>query len=195
MVTETINNNILREKQKLREEILKKLRSQDREELFKKSLLIEEKLFELEEFKKARCVIFYVSFGGEVHTHRMIDESIQMGKLVGVPCVIEGKEDLVISLITDRTRQLERGPLGIKQPKVGEIKPIQYEDMDLVVVPGVAFDANNNRLGRGKGYYDRFLKKLSHKTTTAGLCFDFQITESVPALPDDIPVRMLLSNA
>jgi 5-formyltetrahydrofolate cyclo-ligase len=157
---ETVSREILREKQRLREEILKKLKSQDKEELFAKSLAIEQKLFELEEFKKARCVIFYVSFGGEVYTHRMIDESMEMGKLVGVPCVIEGKEDLVLSLITDRARQLERGPLGVKQPRVGEIKPIQYEEMDLVVAPGVAFDKNRNRLGRGKGYYDRFLKKL-----------------------------------
>jgi 5-formyltetrahydrofolate cyclo-ligase len=158
----------------------------------------------LEEFKKARCVVAYVSMADEVDTHRIIDESIRMKKKVGVPVVVgaergaasrgRDKKGLIISQITDRIRQLEIGPYGIDQPKGDDIKPIPFKDMDLVLVPGVAFDKKGNRLGRGKGYYDRFLKKLPKKALTIGLCFDFQLTESTPTLAHDIPVRMLLHN-
>ena len=144
-------------------------------------------------------MIFYVSMPEEVNTHGMIDETIRMGKTVGVPVVVSarggGKKELAISQITDRKIQLENGPYGISQPKAAEIKPIACGDMDLILVPGVAFDKNGNRLGRGKGYYDRFLKELPKRAFTIGLCFDFQVVEFIPKLPHDIPVKKLLSNA
>lgn len=192
------NSKILSYKWELRKEILNSLKSQNDAEKLKKSLVIKNKLFELEGFIKTRCVVAYVSMSEEVDTHQIIDESIRMGKTVGVPVMVssgkKGKKDLIISQITDRIRQLEIGPYGINEPKANEIRPIPYENMDVVLVPGVGFDKNGNRLGRGKGYYDRFLKKLPKNALTIGLCFDFQIQESVPTLPHDMPVRMLLSN-
>lgn len=192
------NSKILLYKGELRKEILNRLKSQSSAEKLRKSLIIKNKLFELEEFIKAGCVVAYVSMLEEVDTHRIIDESITMGKVVGVPLAVsagkKGKKELIISQVTDRIRQLEIGPYGISEPKANEIRPIPYEDMDLVLVPGLGFDKDGNRLGRGKGYYDRFLKKLPKNALTIGLCFDFQIQESVPTLPHDIPVHMLLSN-
>lgn len=189
------SSKILSEKRKIRKEILEKLKSQNKEKVLEKSAVVKKRLFESEEFKKAGCVVFYVSMANEVSTHEMIDESIQMGKVIGVPVVIKGEKDLTISQISDRIRELENGPYGLSQPKAAEIKPISYDDMDLVLVPGVAFDKDNNRLGRGKGYYDRFLTKLPKHAITIGVCFDFQVIESVPRLPHDIPVRMFLTNS
>lgn len=188
------NSKILLEKRKIRKEILAKLKSQTKEEILKKSEVIKKRLFELEEFKKARCVVFYVSMPTEVNTHQMIDESIQMGKSVGVPVVVKGKRDLIISQISDREKELKKGPLGIRQPKREFVRPVSFKDIDLILVPGLAFDKNGNRLGRGKGFYDRFLKKLPKRVLTIGLCFDFQIVESIPTLPHDIPIQMLLSS-
>jgi 5-formyltetrahydrofolate cyclo-ligase len=148
----------------------------------------------LKEFKKARCVIAYVSLPDEVDTHKLIDESIRMGKMVGVPVVEKGKKRLIISQISDRMKQLEVGPYGLNQPKKAEIRPIPYRQMELILVPGLAFDESGNRLGRGKGYYDRFLRRLPKHALTIGLCFDCQITESVPAVSHDIPVRKLITN-
>lgn len=181
-------------KQKLRKEILEKLKSQSKEQILKKSRVIKDKLFGLEDFKRAKCVIAYVSQSEEVDTHMLIDESIRMGKIVGVPVVERGKRELIISQISDRVRQLEIGPYGLSQPKRDEIRPISFGEMELILVPGLAFDERGNRLGRGKGYYDRFLKKLPKAALTVGLCFDFQKMESVPALPHDIPVRKLISS-
>ena len=186
---------ILLSKGKTRKEIAGKLISQDKEQILNKSAVVKKKLFELEEFKKAKCVIFYASMATEVNTHEMIDESIKMGKVVGVPAVFKGEKDLIISQIMDRTKQFENGPYGISQPTKESVKPIPYDKIDLLLVPGIAFDKNGNRLGRGKGYYDRLLEKLPTPTVTIGLCFDFQVVKSIPKLPHDIPVKMLLSDA
>lgn len=186
--------SIQKNKEKARKEILKKLRSQTREEILQKSEIIKKKLFELAEFKKARCVVYFLSMDFEVDTHRMVDESIQMGKIVGVPVVVKGEKELIISRINDRTTQLEEGPYGLKQPKAEDVMPISPAEIDLVLVPGLVFDRDGNRLGRGKGYYDRFLEKLPKCARTIGLVFDFQVAEAVPVLPHDIPVHALLTN-
>jgi len=189
------NSKIILYKKRVRKEILSKLKSQKRTEILKKSLVIKEKLFKLEEFKKARCVIAYVSMAEEVDTHQIIDESIRAGKIVGVPVIVKGERDLIISQITNRKGELEIGPYGIHQPKQDEIKPVPFKSMDLILVPALAYDKDGNRLGRGKGYYDRFLEKLPEYALTIGLCFDFQVVESAPTLPHDIPVRVLLTDA
>lgn len=186
--------NILRNKEIIRKEILRKLKAQTKEERFTKSAVIKEKLFRLDEFKKAKCVVFFVSMDEEVYTHQMIDESIQVGKRVGVPIVAKGKKDLIISQITDRLKQLEIGPYDIYQPRADSAMPIPYDQIDLILVPGLAFDKAGNRLGRGKGYYDRFLGNIPRDTRTIGLCYDFQILKAVPTLANDISVQMLLSN-
>jgi 5-formyltetrahydrofolate cyclo-ligase len=193
------DSTILLSKRKLRKEILSRLKAVKSLEILKKSAVIRDRLFALEEFKRARCVIAYVSMPDEVDTHQLIDESIGMGKQIGVPVLTaakgkKGKRDLIISQITDRIKQLEIGPYGIKQPKQSDIKPVPCKEMDLILVPGLAFDREGNRLGRGKGYYDRFLEKIPKTALTIGLCFDFQVAESVPKLPHDIPVRMLISD-
>ncbi|MEI8175396.1 MAG: 5-formyltetrahydrofolate cyclo-ligase [Candidatus Omnitrophota bacterium] len=185
---------VLSHKKQTRKEILGKLRSHESTDILKKSNAIKKKLFAMKEFRKARCVVFFVSMPEEVDTHRMIDECIAAGKDVGVPVTMKGKSDLIVSRISDRLTQLEIGPYGVQQPRAAEIRPIPREEMDLVVVPGVAFDRDGNRLGRGKGYYDRFLEALPSCAATVGLCFDFQVLDSIPVLPHDIPVKMLLTN-
>jgi len=194
LTKDVISSKIILYKDKLRKEIKGRLSSQKESEALKKSRIIKKRLFELEEFKKARCVIFFVSTPDEVNTHRMIDESMRAGKVVGVPVVIKGKNELIISKITDKATQFEIGPYLIRQPKESEIKPICDKDIDVALVPGLAFDKNGNRLGKGKGYYDRFLKRLSENALSIGLCFDFQVVESVPTVSHDKPVHILLSN-
>jgi 5-formyltetrahydrofolate cyclo-ligase len=90
---------------------------------------------------------------------------------------------------------LEAGPYGIKQPKLAQAQALADETLDMVVVPGVAFDKQNNRLGRGGGYYDRFLGSLSPRTVTVGLAFDFQIVDTLPFQEKhDVSVSRVLIN-
>lgn len=177
----------------IRKKILALLKNQKEEERQRKSLLIKDKLFRLSVFKKAKKVMFYISSEREVDTAPMIKEAIEKGKEVAVPVTLMNEKELAVSLISGNEQELEIGPLGIKQPIELHLKPINLENIDLVVVPGLAFDRKGNRLGRGGGYYDRFLKKLPDTISTVGLAFDFQIVENLPLSSFDVKVQALLS--
>lgn len=180
-------------KQKVRREILKKLKAQKEETRIEKSRQIEEKLFNLPVFEQAQIIMFYVSTKSEVDTSNMIKKAIKAGKKIVVPVISHNKADMAVSLVSGRKLELEIGPYGIKQPKAKYLKPISPQQLDLMVVPGVAFDACGRRLGRGKGYYDRFLETKSNKTHTLGLAFKFQIVSDLPYSWHDHPVDQVIS--
>ncbi|MCX5677819.1 MAG: 5-formyltetrahydrofolate cyclo-ligase [Candidatus Omnitrophica bacterium] len=175
-------------KHKIRRHIIEKLKSHSALEKSKKSAIIKDKLFNEKEFKKAKLVMFYVSLKDEVDTLSMIDEAVKMGKRVCVPVILKEEKRLIAGEIKDREKDLERQHFGIYQPIVGHVREVPLEDIDLVVVPGIAFDKNNVRLGRGHGYYDRFLCGLPKETRTIGIAFDFQVLEYLPKDSHDVPV-------
>jgi len=154
---------------------LEKLRSQKPEVRTRKDKKIKEKVLALPEFREAETVAFYVSFKSEVDTRALIDEALRTGKKVVVPET--AGDGLEFYDIADRT-----GPY----PK---------ERIDLVVVPGVAFTRSGARLGRGKGFYDRFLKGLPGRTKKAGLAYDIQIRPDLPVTPRDVPVDIVITDA
>lgn len=179
-------------KQKLRAEILKKLHSISKEEKARKVKALKKKLFSLKEFKKAKCVMFYVSKHYEVDTHEMIDETIAMGKKVVVPITLKEEKLLKLSELKDRKKELIKGHFGIHQPGEGHIRPVPLEEVDVMVVPGLAFDRGGHRLGHGGGYYDRFLEKAPPTIFTVGLAFDFQVMDKLPTHDTDIPIDKVL---
>ena len=179
-------------KEQIRKEILEKLNKQAREEALKISEVIKKKLFSLPEFKKAQFVMLYASKDKEVDMDTMIDEALEMGKRVALPrCT--SQRTIVSKEITDRRKDLEKGTYGIREPRKRQ-KNAQLEDIDLIVVPGIAFDRKNRRLGRGEGYYDRFLKKFPRGKPSVGLAFAFQIVENLPVDSHDMPVSKVITN-
>ena len=178
----------------IRQEILTLLRKQKEEDRLRKSRVIAGKLLELPEFKGAETIFFYASFDGEVETFEMIKQAKKLRKRIALPVILKLQKMFTAWVIEDLERDLEVGSYGIKQPKKGSTQEILPEQLDLVVVPGVAFDKRNHRLGRGAGYYDRFLRILSPKTPTVGLAFDFQIVDSLPNHSHDVPVSQVLVN-
>ena len=176
-------------KKKIRSRILLRLKKQKEEDRDRKSKKIKGKLFRTLVFKKAKIVLFYISFDGEVNTMEMLKEAQNLGKTVAVP-VCEKNKVIIKPCIYRYKAQLKKGPYGVYEPAIK--KAINLEDLDLVIVPGVAFDKRGNRLGRGKGCYDRFLKKLKPHTPTIGLAFDFQILPSVPATTSDSRVERVI---
>lgn len=180
------------QKQRLREEILEKLHNISKEEKEKRVKHLKERLFSLEEFKKAKCVMFYVSKHYEVDTHEMIDESIAMGKKVVVPITLKEEKMLKPSELKDREKELIKSHYGIHEPREKHIRPVPLEEVDLMVVPGLAFDKGGHRLGHGGGYYDRFLEKAPPDMTTVALAFDFQVVNELPRHSTDVPVSRIL---
>ncbi len=179
----------------LRKQVTTLLSNQKEEERLEKSLIIQKKLFDLQEFQNSNVILFYASFKGEVSTTEMIIRAQQLGKKIGLPRVNVKEKAIIPTLVENLDENLENGPYGIKEPKETAQNRLAPHEIDMVVVPAVAFDKANYRLGRGGGYYDRFLKGLSSDIPTVGLAFDFQIVETLPQLEDhDIPVSLVLAN-
>ncbi|MFA5039526.1 MAG: 5-formyltetrahydrofolate cyclo-ligase [Candidatus Omnitrophota bacterium] len=184
---------IQEKKKRIRKELLRKLKDHKEEDRSKKSSEIKKKLFALKEFLKAKTILFYLSLDDEVDTVRMIKDCIKQGKRVAVPVIQREGRQIIPSLLKDFDKELACGPFGICHPKKDYIRPLPLETIDLVVVPGLAFDRAGNRLGRGHGYYDRFLSRLPKDVPTVGLAFDFQMIEDFPPLePHDLSVATVL---
>lgn len=184
---------IQEKKKKIREEVLTKLVRHKEEERFKKSSRIAKKLFLLKEYLQAKTILFYLSFDGEVDTLRMIKDAIKQGKKVAVPVIRKEKKEMIPSLLENLDTELKSGPYGVLHPREEYIRPIPLDAIDLVVVPGLAFDEAGNRLGRGMGYYDRFLSRLPKDIPTIGLAFDFQVIRDFPPLePHDFSVSRVI---
>lgn len=164
---------------------------QNEEERKKKSQIIKRLLFKLKEFKKAKLILFYLSFKGEVDTLPMIKEALKKGKKIAVPICDKKTKKIIPCQIQSLQGVLKEGCYGILEPK--KFKPIDPEWIDLVIVPGLAFDKDCNRLGRGLGYYDRFLAQIPITASRIGLAFDFQVLKTLPYLEShDMPINRIL---
>jgi 5-formyltetrahydrofolate cyclo-ligase len=175
-------------KARLRNTILALLKTKKEEELSEKSRSVKGALFRNQLFKQAKTVMFYVSLGNEVNTSEMIKEALRLGKRVVVP-VCSGNRTIEPCEISHECG-MRRGPYGILEP--AQKQPVPLDEIDLVVVPGLAFDENGRRLGRGKGYYDRFLSLLPRDCRSIGVAFDFQILPSVPVADHDVNVHTVI---
>ena len=179
----------------LRERILTLLRNQKEEERLIKSLAVGNKLFQMVEFQKAETILFYASFDGEVETFEMMREAQKLGKTIGLPGIMKDEKKIIPTYVASLESGLEIGPYGIQQPKTDRAQTLGEDRLDMVIVPGIAFDKQNNRLGRGGGYYDRFLESLPPSAVTVGLAFDFQIVDFLSSQEKyDIPVSCVLTN-
>lgn len=177
-------------KKRLRQECLEKRAGLSQDEVREKSERIMARLFELDEFKKANFIMFYVDFKNEVMTQDAIAKALSMGKRVAVPKTVkdEGLWAIEIKSLDD----LSAGAFGILEPTKLENR-VDPEELDLVIVPGVAFDRKGHRLGFGAGYYDRFLPKLRPGVKKIAVAFEVQLVDSVPAEEHDIRMDAILT--
>lgn len=135
----------------------------------------------------ASTVLLYYSLPDEVDTHAFLDELRSAGKIVLLPRVVD-EGTMVLHRYTGRA-DLSEGAFGIMEP-VGE--PFtDYAAIDVAVIPGMAFDADGHRMGRGRGYYDRFLSSVPC-IYKIGVCFDFQKVEAVPVEATDVSVDVVV---
>ncbi len=144
-------------------------------------------------WREARTVMIYVDFRQEVQTGRLIRQALEKGKRVMVPVCRQQPRVLVASEIKDYPGDLAPGCWGILEPKPECLRPVDPEEIDLVLVPGVAFDRYGNRLGYGAGYYDRFLALLRPDAVTAALAFQLQVLPSVHHEAHDWPVQLVVT--
>jgi len=180
-------------KEEIRRKILKKRLSLSSEDIRNKSQQVFLNLAETVEYINSRNIMFYVATRIEVQTEEIIKMSIKMGKNVFVPIILPECLNLAPSKIFDFDTELEKGKKGIFEPKKEYYRLFPPENIDLIIVPGVAFDLSGNRIGRGFGYYDNFLRKVSSSAKIVALAFEMQIVKKIPNDKNDIPVHGIIT--
>lgn len=180
------------QKKTLRKNILAKREDLDPNYRELASEKIIQKVMELEEFKRAKTIMTFVSFSSEVDTLTFIDECWKLGKRVATPLAVMKTKELLIYEINN-WKQLQPGVYGILEPIPAKDRLIKPGEIDLVINPGVAFDTELNRMGYGGGFYDRFYHKLNKSCIRVAIGFEMQIVEEVPTDQYDIPVDMLIT--
>ena len=174
------------DKTELRKEFLKRRESLSEKEAKERSALVIQKLRNDPYFKKAGTVLVYVSKGKEIFTHDLIQETSKE-KLVLVPRLREKRLEAVrFTSFND----MANGDFGVLEPKSGEAFDINK--IDLVVLPGLAFDKHGYRLGYGLGYFDQFLK--AYQGRKIALAYDFQLTKTLPHDEWDVRVDEVISD-
>lgn len=176
-------------KKNLRRMLLERRRSLTREECLDASRVIQETFVRNAAFDDAGSIALYAPIHCEVETASVAMAALSAGKTVAFP-VVAG-DNMVFRRIASLD-ELEPGVFGIKEPPLRN-EALSAETFDLIVVPGVAFDLRGNRIGYGKGYYDRLLHPLEGKGRLVGFCHDFQLVDSIAGEPHDVRLDMVIT--
>ena len=140
-------------------------------------------------------MLCYAAIDGEVETGPILAQALADGKRVAVPVALRRGSRLVPAEIRDARRDLSsHGLFGVPQPTRMTGRRVRPEKLELILVPGVAFDRRGRRLGRGKGYFDRFLSQVPASVPRIGLAFGFQVVRAIPFEPHDQPVRTVITD-
>jgi 5-formyltetrahydrofolate cyclo-ligase len=144
------------------------------------------------EFEAARVVMLYLSTALEVDTAPLALRAWQAGKTVVVPKVSWDQRRMLPVEISSLTTGLTTTGPGVREPIAGNPMPVEF--IDLVIVPGLGFTDTGYRIGRGMGFYDRFLAQADFLGLSCGLAFAEQIVADLPVLDHDIPLSMLATD-
>jgi len=180
-------------KGQLRTKLLRQLQEQKEEKRRRSSEAIRRKVVRLTAFRRAKTVCCYVALPYEVQTWQMIEVMLSKSKRVVVPVMELRTKELSLCEVRDPVTELSPGPFGVLEPKPSVRRPVSLKAVDLVLVPGLAFDRSGNRLGRGEGYFDRFLSRLPKTVPTVGLAFRFQLLNHLPVDSHDHAVTTVLT--
>ncbi|MBS5885837.1 5-formyltetrahydrofolate cyclo-ligase [Clostridium sp.] len=143
-------------------------------------------------YKRAINIFIYISFSNEINTRNIIEKAFEDKKNVFIPKVY--KDDKLMKAVKlNSIDELKKNSMGILEP-IDDSNYIEKENIDLIVVPGVVFDKECNRVGYGGGYYDRYLKDIKSKENKIALAYDLQIVDKIESEVHDIKVDYIITN-
>ncbi len=154
-----------------------KIKRKSVENKAEKDSLVAQNLLSLDEIKKADIVLCYISLDDEICTDEIVRVLLDSGKSVGAPYCVDNNGNMDFYYITDFD-DLRIQSFGVREPVIEKCKKVTSFDNTIIILPGLCFDSNGNRLGYGKGYYDRFLQ--IHSLISVGLCYNSLIVKKVP---------------
>ncbi|TYQ12939.1 UNVERIFIED_CONTAM: 5-formyltetrahydrofolate cyclo-ligase [Acetivibrio alkalicellulosi] len=187
--------DILKEKKDIRKKILSLRNDLSGEHVLKNSEVITNSLVELKEFKQSKNIMAYMNFRNEVSTFFLLKSCFEMGKKVILPAIntVSGKKKIVTYEVKDMEQQLKKGTYGILEPVNDMDFRVDIREINMIIVPGVAFDTNRNRIGYGAGYYDVFLRELKEGCYKVGIAFELQICYHIPVEKHDVPLDIIVT--
>ena len=151
-----------------------------------------QRLIELPEYQRAQIMMVFLSLPGEIDTTALVLKAWQDHKRILAPQVSWEQRRMIPIEIRSLTHDLTTTGMGLREPASGE--PMPPSLIDLVIVPGLGFDVYGNRLGRGRGFFDRFLANPQFRGLACGLAFEQQFVEELPSGPLDRPVDLLVTD-
>ena len=203
-------DDIRKQKQQLRREVRSRLQSLTQDVIKVQSQQVWDRLFEIPAYQQAKSVGLFLSMpSGEINTDPVIQHAVENGKQIYVPQVgknFERSDMELLKVITEGTSSGDgglfhhtwpRNKWGIPEPPSDmAVQKASPGDIDLLVVPGLAFDRRGDRLGQGKGYYDRFIERMisaaTQSPTLVAVGLDCQLVESIPVHEHDRPMDLIL---
>ncbi|AOR22492.1 5-formyltetrahydrofolate cyclo-ligase [Clostridium taeniosporum] len=184
--------NILEEKKELRKKILNLRKEINSTEKKNFDNIIHKKFFESKFYSQCRNIFVYISYDSEIDTKTLIIKALKDGKNIYVPRT-NYKTKLMEAVKITSLENLIEDRYGILQPKESELST-ELNNIDLVIIPGVAFDINGGRMGYGGGFYDRYLNKCKKDIFKIALAYDFQVIDYIPMDKHDISVDCVITN-
>lgn len=175
---------IVKTKEDIRGEMKKMRREFEKKE--EASAKICETIINMDEYKNAACVCIYMAAFGEADLDALISNCRKNKKKIAIPVTDKTNSEITLSYIGN---EFVKGAYSIREPK--EIVEVNFDEVDFAAIPGIAFDEKFNRIGFGKGCYDRFLKDT--RAYKCGVCYDFQILKTIPSQKHDIKMDVIVS--
>ena len=178
-------------KSELRKEIIERRKFLDENTVISASETIVKTLQSLPELQNTKVVLSYMPYGKEVDIKSLNQWILNQGKTLCLPRVIS-KMEMEPRIVNNIKQSFHKSGFGILEP-TEDNELINISKIDLVLVPGLAFDKNGNRMGHGNGYYDRFLSSCSTSTIFIGVAYSFQVFNTIPFDKYDVKIHKLIT--
>jgi 5-formyltetrahydrofolate cyclo-ligase len=186
---------IQEEKKQVRAQMRQVLARMSADERLQASRAIVEKLRSLEAWGAAPVVLAFLPLPTEVDLRSLLDIALAEGKIVALPRCQPDNDLSFHTIHSGYQTDLCKGPYSLQEPPQDwpSIDPATLPFGSLVLVPALAFTKEGVRLGKGKGYYDRFLTRIAPETFSIGVCFNQQLVDHLPTSGQDMPVRLVVT--
>ena len=182
-------------KKDFRKQVIESRKNKDSEFISINSQIITEKLLSMNCIQQASTIMIYLDFNNEVKTDQLITKLISLRKTVTSPVTIKDERKLIPYEIINLKEGINIGTYGIREPNKDLSNEIDVKNIDVLIVPAVAYDKNCYRLGYGGGYYDRFIERLRDDAITIGIAFDLQLFDSIPKEEHDAQLNYIITES
>lgn len=181
------------DKKQLRKKVFEIRNTFSDEEIKRRSAILMDRIKEMDVFKNSTTIMIYVSFDKEVYTHDFIKYCLDIGKKVITPICRNEDRTLILGKTDSFPQGFEETKYGILELNPNTCNHGRVEDIDLIIMPGVAFTKKGDRLGYGAGYYDKLLSQKSNKASTVAPVYKEFIFDEIPTEEHDVPIDYIVT--